>query len=393
MGVKRYNVAIFALLAVISTSPATLILPSFTAISREFSLETSSVTLLLSTYLLSSALFSLGSGYISDRFGYNRVISISLIIFIFASIGCGVAQDFSVMLFFRILQAVVSAVFTLIPVAMLEMYGKNDGARAFSFISSIWALTPIISPIIGGVAVSHFGWRSVFFVMVMAALLACCLFHLSLRDTASSGARPKFVKKNYISTQQWLTFSAYTCCLTLTVSVSNVFLVGAPVVASYSLGLNASKQGFLIASIGFGFVIGSMLASAVPRYAASNSFILIGRSFSCCILFSLLATVLLSKFDVYIFFTAAIMIGVANGLTLPGSRLLIADSLGSSRGLASGLSRFIALTFSALVAAGTGYFLELEAKSLTLVLLMLVLSLVSFLAAFAAFRLAHMRFS
>ena len=96
--------AMLAGLAMLGPFSIDTYMPSFPEIEQTFNVTPQQMQLTLSAYLATFSIMTLFHGAISDSFGRRRVILVNLAVFVAATIGCAVAQDFSQLLLFRALQ-------------------------------------------------------------------------------------------------------------------------------------------------------------------------------------------------------------------------------------------------------------------------------------------------
>ncbi len=85
--------AILVALSALSVLPVNIIAPSLPKIAGEFNAGSALINLAVAGYAVGTALVQLISGAISDRFGRKPVALISIVLFIFASIGCAFAPQ------------------------------------------------------------------------------------------------------------------------------------------------------------------------------------------------------------------------------------------------------------------------------------------------------------
>ena len=106
------------------------------------------------------------SGKLSERYGRRKVFLGSVVAFTVASLFCGLANNIYVLIALRATQAAGGAGFT--PSAtgiVVDHFGKARD-RAVSLFGSIFPIGAMIGPIFGGLFVSYWTWRGVFFVNV-----------------------------------------------------------------------------------------------------------------------------------------------------------------------------------------------------------------------------------
>lgn len=115
------------------------------------------------------------SGRLSELYGCRKVFLWSIIVFTFASLCCGMADDIYVLIVLRGLQAAGGAGFT--PSAtkiIVDNFGQARD-RAVGLFGSIFSIGAMIGPIFGGLFVTYWSWRGIFLVNVPIGLTATAL--------------------------------------------------------------------------------------------------------------------------------------------------------------------------------------------------------------------------
>ena len=115
------------------------------------------------------------SGKLSERYGRRRVFLGSVATFTVASLLCGLADNIFVLIALRALQAAGGAGFTPSATGIVVDHFGDARDRAVSLFGSIFPVGAMIGPVFGGVFVSYWSWRSVFFVNVPIGLAVIVL--------------------------------------------------------------------------------------------------------------------------------------------------------------------------------------------------------------------------
>ena len=125
-------------------------------------------------YTLAFASLLLLAGGLGDRLGAKRIFVIGLALFTIASALCGLAPGLATLVLARILQGVGAALFMPSSLAILrQAYPKaEDRARAIGIWSALTAVAAASGPLLGGILVSSFGWRSIFLINVPIGIVA-----------------------------------------------------------------------------------------------------------------------------------------------------------------------------------------------------------------------------
>jgi DHA2 family multidrug resistance protein len=142
------------------------------------------ITWVLTSYIIASAVFLPITGWMADRFGSRRLLIGSVICFILASVLCGTAQSLSEMVTYRAIQGVAGAfILPLGQAAMLDITPRSRHAQMMGIWGAGVVLGPIVGPVLGGYLTEYWNWRWVFFVNlpIGAVALAILLAELPSR--------------------------------------------------------------------------------------------------------------------------------------------------------------------------------------------------------------------
>jgi EmrB/QacA subfamily drug resistance transporter len=115
------------------------------------------------------------SGKLSERYGRRRVFLGSVVAFTAASLFCGLANNIYVLIALRAVQAAGGAGFTPSATGIVVDHFGNARDRAVSLFGSIFPIGAMVGPLFGGLFVSYWTWRGVFFVNVPIGLAVIML--------------------------------------------------------------------------------------------------------------------------------------------------------------------------------------------------------------------------
>ncbi len=147
------------------------------------------LTWALSGYSIAFAAALLTAGRLGDRFGRKRAYLIGVTIFGVASGLCALAPNPPILIAMRILQAIGGAL--LVPAALalvLPEFPPEKRSAAIGISGAVGGLGAAFGPVLGGVLVDNFGWRSVFTVNLPILLLAFVLGARVLRESRDATA-------------------------------------------------------------------------------------------------------------------------------------------------------------------------------------------------------------
>ncbi|MGD8940131.1 MAG: DHA2 family efflux MFS transporter permease subunit, partial [Gammaproteobacteria bacterium] len=134
------------------------------------------ISWVLTSYLISSGVFMLLTGYFSDRLGQRRYLMISIIGFTIASLLCGIAESLDQLIVFRLLQGIFGA--ALVPLAqsiMVQTFPREERGRAMAIWGIGVMVGPILGPTLGGWLTEVISWRWTFFINLPVGIFSALL--------------------------------------------------------------------------------------------------------------------------------------------------------------------------------------------------------------------------
>jgi DHA2 family multidrug resistance protein len=165
-GLRRNMVTICAMTATImqalDTTIANVALPYM---QGTLSASQDQINWVLTSYIVAAAIMTAPVGWVANRFGRKRIFIICSAGFTIASVLCGVAQDITQMVAFRLAQGVFGA--ALVPLSqavMLDSYTLQERAKAMSIWGMGVMMGPIMGPSLGAWLTETYSWHWVFLV-------------------------------------------------------------------------------------------------------------------------------------------------------------------------------------------------------------------------------------
>ena len=125
------------------------------------------LNLVITTYLLSLAVFIPVSGWIADRLGTRAVFCAAIAIFATGSALCGLSTGLPMMLVMRVLQGFGGAMMTPVGrLILLRSFPRSDLVSAMNWMTIPAMIGPTVGPIVGGFLTTYFSWRAIFYLNV-----------------------------------------------------------------------------------------------------------------------------------------------------------------------------------------------------------------------------------
>ncbi|WMQ73540.1 MAG: Multidrug resistance protein 3 [Sodalis sp.] len=126
-----------------------------------------------SIYLLLQAISIPIYGRLADMFGRKPLFFVGTWLFLSGSILCGFASHMPALILFRALQGLgAGAIVPLATTIIADVYNQQERARLQGYLSSVWAVSAIIGPLMGAFIVRHYHWSGVFWVNVPLGIIS-----------------------------------------------------------------------------------------------------------------------------------------------------------------------------------------------------------------------------
>lgn len=173
ISVKIYIPAvIMGLGAFIATFDVTAVSLALPEISSDFSLVLRDSVWVMNAYSLSFTIMLIVAGALSDKLGNKLSLVFGASLFLFASLLCALAPDYTVLVAGRVAQGVAAAFIVCGGYALMGalFVEKEQRVKAFAIMGTIGGSALAIGPGLGGVITNQWGWEWVFLLKVPVCL-------------------------------------------------------------------------------------------------------------------------------------------------------------------------------------------------------------------------------
>jgi multidrug resistance protein len=128
---------------------------------------------LFSVYLLTQAATVPVNGKLADLFGRKPVMYYGIAVFLLGSVLCAAAWSMPVLILARGLQGLGAGAVQPIGMTVIgDIYSLRERAKVQGYVASVWGISSVVGPTLGGVFSQLLSWRFIFWINVPLCLLA-----------------------------------------------------------------------------------------------------------------------------------------------------------------------------------------------------------------------------
>ncbi len=145
---------------------------------------------LFSVYLLAQAVSVPVYGKLSDLFGRKPIMLFGIGLFLLGSILCGFAWSMPALIAFRAVQGLGAGAVQPMSITIAgDIYTLAERAKAQGYLASVWALSAVVGPTLGGLFAQYLTWRWIFFVNIPLCALAAWMLIRRFDETVRPRVR------------------------------------------------------------------------------------------------------------------------------------------------------------------------------------------------------------
>jgi DHA1 family bicyclomycin/chloramphenicol resistance-like MFS transporter len=359
------------LLASISALAMNIYLPSLPLMAIEFSTTPAAMGLSVGVYLGTSALFQVFAGPISDRMGRRKIVQVSLIIFVIASISCAYAQSFETFLMYRAIQSVAATCMIVSRAIVRDTTDTASSGSRIAYVTMGMAVVPMFSPALGGFIDTNFGWEGTFFVLAGLGLIMLMLSYFDQGETAPVSDKSILGQfQNYPILLTSKRFWGYCLASAFGSGAFFVYLGGAPAVGAEVYALDPQSVGLFLGAPAFGYFFGNFIAGRYSKSLGIDLMVLYGLSLALFGMSLSFAISALGYGSALSFFGFMTFVGLGNGMSIPNATAGMLAIKPELAGTASGLGSAMMIGGGAALSALAGPVLHMGSGDLALIALM-----------------------
>jgi EmrB/QacA subfamily drug resistance transporter len=158
------------------------------SIASSFHVKQSELEWVVVGYALSFATFMLTGGKLADRYGRRLLFIVGLVIFVGASLACGLATDINFLIGARVVQGVGAAIMNPATLSIITAtFPPKQRGMAIGIWAGVSAMALAIGPLVGGALTEYVHWSWIFFINVPVGIVGIVVTRWAVdesRDTS-----------------------------------------------------------------------------------------------------------------------------------------------------------------------------------------------------------------
>lgn len=188
--VVLFIAAVGSFLTPFMSSSVVIALP---AIGRDLAMGTDLLNWVASSFLLAAAICVVPFGRLSDIYGRKRIYLYGIVMFSLSTVLCGVSISAAMLIVFRVLQGISSAMIFSTGVAILtSVFPAGQRGKVLGINVAVVYLGLAVGPFVGGFLTQYLGWRSIFFINIPIEVAAIIAILLGLKQEWTDAKGEKF---------------------------------------------------------------------------------------------------------------------------------------------------------------------------------------------------------
>lgn len=271
-------ILVVALIGMLAPFSIDTYLPSFPSIEDELNVSRELLTQSLAIYLISFAIATLFWGPLCDRFGRQPIVVVSLSSYLLASLVCALAPNYETLLFGRALQGATVAGSMVASRAMIrDFFSSEKAQKAMAINMMLFSAAPAIAPILGGWLEVTFGWRSIFYFLVLYVIVLGFIYLTRIGETQNpnnqQSIQPKAIANGYWGAVTHPRFLKIVIAQGALIGGFFIYIAGSTSVVFEHLHLSAQEYGKFFVPLVAGVLLGSIASHRLTPLMSPNKMV------------------------------------------------------------------------------------------------------------------------
>ena len=339
---KAGLLALITVLGMTAPLSTDMYMPSLPLMADYFGAAAVVVNMTMVAFFISMAIGMLVMGPLSDRSGRKRILILSLLLYMLASIFCAITTSVYFLILMRIVQGFGAGGMISLSVAIIkDCFEGSTRATALAVVQSMSVIAPIAAPVIGALIIQVSTWRTVF--LVLAVIAAVCLvttlfFEESIHeDERNEGGVIDSIKRLGVVGRN-LNFTSFLIAVSFYSAPFMAYLAVASYVYEDFFGLLPTTFSIFFAINAFTSLFGPLLYIRLNSRVSAKAtmWVLLAVGFAAGI-----SMLLVGHFSPVVFLATMIPFSIVNSYLRPFSTNILLDQIEGDTGSASALLNFL----------------------------------------------------
>lgn len=274
---KRFSAVILLLtMILLGVFPLDVVLPSFPALSNHFTRSPADIAFSVSLFAIGISLSQLLIGPLSDKLGRKGLLLAGMGVSIIGAMGCVLAKNFTVFLFFRCIQALGCGSFVLAQALVQDLFVDKERDRLRILMITSSGLFISLSPLAGTFLQQAFDWPGSFWVFSTLASVVFIKALLFLEHSRPAAPTSKGIVQAYRTVCRDPRFISYWLISGFAFSCHFSFIVMSPLLFIERLQLSPHLFSLVLLLYGVAYLSGGIIAQILSTRILASTQIVVG---------------------------------------------------------------------------------------------------------------------
>ncbi len=309
-----FGVTLTAMMGVSSITPA------FPRISRALDLPSQAVANLITVFTLPGVILTPILGVLADRWGRERILVPSLVLFGVAGAACVLTSDFQLLLALRFLQGIGAAALSVLYITLIgDLYRGKERTSAMGYNASVLSVGTASYPAVGG-ALATLGWHYPFALPILALPLAVIvLLALDNPEPQTEQNLGAYLLEAWETVKDPRALRLFLLMLLVFLIIYGPYLTYLPFLMEESFGASSVQIGATMSVMSLATALTSSQLGWLARQWGERKVLLLS-----CACYAV-ALLLIPQFpSIWSLALPIVLLGVAQGLSIPSLQTLLA---------------------------------------------------------------------
>jgi DHA1 family bicyclomycin/chloramphenicol resistance-like MFS transporter len=357
------NAIVLGLLAAVGPFAIDMYVPALPTIAADLGATTAATQMTLMTFFIGFGLSQIIYGPVSDMVGRKAPLYFGLALYIVGGIGCALSPSIDALILFRLVQGVGAASVMVIPRAIIrDLHTGIEATRLMSLVMLVLSVSPILAPLAGSGLIILFGWRAVFVVATLVALVSVLLVTFALPETWPKAKRLKTgigtVLSGYGQLLRDPRFLGLTFIGGLGFAGFFAFLASSSFIYMDHYGLTPALYGLAFSANAVGFIGASQFSAKLGEKFGMGRVVSVAVTLHALFAVALFAVTLAGVDSLAVLMVFLFLAFACLGLVIPATMVLALDDHGPIAGMASALGGTLQMVAGGILIVVVSYFYD-----------------------------------